>query len=310
MAAKKAAAPKNKNWKPDPVLEALKKATAATGFPGDDAAAPKAIVIGPIAEKQEERRADTIKETELEATTTKKDKQDREEKTDKNDKTNKKDKKRKKGKANAETPAAGAEAEPDSEAEREKRKREKREKREARDRTERRRLEREERDKAIELASRAADRAMAVDGEEAAPPAPGAAADGAGTGDDDEDNEDEAMDGSADAEAEAEAGPSTINETRVRSPSPPPLQAFPLPRSAPAPDAAVLARQGLPAGLEDAVFIDQDLRVKVDELEIPKTFGKDSALSERMKGRLKDIGIDDFFAGALTMTCVLFVRII
>ncbi|AFR98027.1 ATP-dependent RNA helicase DDX51/DBP6 [Cryptococcus neoformans C23] len=78
-----------------------------------------------------------------------------------------------------------------------------------------------------------------------------------------------------------------------RSPSPPPLVAFPLPRSAPAPDASVLARQGLPKGLEDATFIDQSLRVDIEELRVE---GQDEALSVNMRRRLNEIGVEDFFA--------------
>ena len=81
-----------------------------------------------------------------------------------------------------------------------------------------------------------------------------------------------------------------------RSPTPPPLVAFPLPRLAPAPDASVLARQGLPKGLEDATFIDQSLRVEVEGLSVE---GRDEALSVNMRRRLNEIGIEDFFAGML-----------
>lgn len=79
-----------------------------------------------------------------------------------------------------------------------------------------------------------------------------------------------------------------LPERRSRSPSPPPLQPFPLPRMAPAPNAAVLSRQGMPTGLEDAEFIDQSLRMKVTDLPTP--------LSERVQARLADVGVEDFFA--------------
>lgn len=82
----------------------------------------------------------------------------------------------------------------------------------------------------------------------------------------------------------------------VRSPTPPPLVPFPLPQSAPAPDTSVLARQGLPKGLEDATFIDQSLRIEIEGLQVE---GQDQVLSVNMRRRLKDIGVEDFFAGRL-----------
>ncbi|ODN99600.1 ATP-dependent RNA helicase DDX51/DBP6 [Cryptococcus wingfieldii CBS 7118] len=80
--------------------------------------------------------------------------------------------------------------------------------------------------------------------------------------------------------------------SRKKSASPP-LEAFPLPRSAPAPDSQILARQGLPKGLEDATFVEQSLSVGVGELVVE---GKQEALSENMKKRLKETGVKDFFA--------------
>jgi ATP-dependent RNA helicase DDX51/DBP6 len=82
------------------------------------------------------------------------------------------------------------------------------------------------------------------------------------------------------------------------SPSPPPLQAFPLPRAAPAPDPEILSRQGLPAGLESAEFIDQDLRLKLDDLVVQGAQGvSEQGVGERMRKRLDTIGVEDFFAG-------------
>lgn len=72
-----------------------------------------------------------------------------------------------------------------------------------------------------------------------------------------------------------------------RMSSPPALEPFPLPRLAPAPDAAVLLRQGMPTGLQDATFVDQDTRHGLDAL---------SGLSERTQKRLAEIGVEELFA--------------
>lgn len=79
--------------------------------------------------------------------------------------------------------------------------------------------------------------------------------------------------------------------------SPPPLEAFPLPRPAPAPDPRVLAQQGLPVGLTDATFVDQDLLVAVSELEWTRQGMKEKGMSERMAKRLSEIEVENFFAG-------------
>ena len=89
------------------------------------------------------------------------------------------------------------------------------------------------------------------------------------------------------------------DDSRPKRPSPPPLEAFPLPRPAPAPDPKILARQGLPLGLSDAVFIDQDLRIPVSELLITRRGTVEKGVGERMGKRLAEIGVEDFFAGSL-----------
>ena len=86
------------------------------------------------------------------------------------------------------------------------------------------------------------------------------------------------------------------DDLRSLSGSPPPLEAFPLPISAPAPDAGLLSRQGLPTGLTDATFIPQDLRLSVDSLKITKAGRVIPGLSDRMKARLSELGITEFFA--------------
>lgn len=80
----------------------------------------------------------------------------------------------------------------------------------------------------------------------------------------------------------------------ARSPTPPMLEAFPLPTSAPTPAASVLSRQGLPAGLEDATFVDQDSRIPLDSLKDED--GKEY-LNHEMKKRLAGMGVKEFFAG-------------
>jgi ATP-dependent RNA helicase DDX51/DBP6 len=80
-----------------------------------------------------------------------------------------------------------------------------------------------------------------------------------------------------------------------RSPSPPYLEPFPLPMPVAAPNPEILSRQGLPAGLEDAEFVDQELKVSVDQIGAKSAKG----VSERMRKRLKEIGVEDFFAGTL-----------
>lgn len=93
-------------------------------------------------------------------------------------------------------------------------------------------------------------------------------------------------------------GDETASDDSLRSlsGSPPPLEAFPLPTSAPAPDPSLLSRQGLPTGLNDATFIPQDLRLSVDSLEVTKAGRTIPALSDRMKARLSELGISEFFA--------------
>lgn len=89
------------------------------------------------------------------------------------------------------------------------------------------------------------------------------------------------------------------------SPSSPPLEAFPVLRPAPAPDPRILARQGLPVGLTDATFVDQDMRIRIDQLEHTYQGVTKKGVSERMVKRLSEIGVEDFFAGLSRCTCVL-----
>ncbi|KAK8850659.1 hypothetical protein IAR55_004579 [Kwoniella newhampshirensis] len=157
----------------------------------------------------------------------------------------------------------------------EKRKKEKREKRARREeRRERRRAERENLARA-----------------EAEPPTNGDAGSDAAADDDVEAMDEDDKDGD-DSASTADEGPLKTAES-----SPPPLQAFPLPRAAPPPDAAVLARQGLPKGLEDATFVDQSLRIAIDELKVRVSGNKEKqGLSERIRKRLREIEVEEFFA--------------
>ena len=75
-----------------------------------------------------------------------------------------------------------------------------------------------------------------------------------------------------------------------------PLQAFPFLQSPEPPDENLLAKQGLPSGLQDAVFVDQNLRTPVADFAFEKD-DSERRLSALLLGRLKDLGIHEFFAG-------------
>ncbi|ORY28038.1 P-loop containing nucleoside triphosphate hydrolase protein [Naematelia encephala] len=166
--------------------------------------------------------------------------------------------------------------EEDSEAERARRKLEKRKKREERDRTAKRERKAAERAKKEKQAKAEAPPLLGPESGDVER-IPDATADRLeDIAESAEENEDEAGSESED-----------LIPPRPQSPPPPTLEAFPLPTSAPAPDPKILSRQGLPAGLEDAEFIDQDLRLAVDQLQ---------GLSDDMKSKLKKLGIEEFFA--------------
>lgn len=112
--------------------------------------------------------------------------------------------------------------------------------------------------------------------------------------DSDEDDEPDLDD--TDLDSIGDGDETASDDLRSLSGSPPPLEAFPLPTSAPAPDPSLLSRQGLPTGLNDATFIPQDLRLSVDSLTVTKAGRTIPALSDRMKARLTELGIKDFFA--------------
>lgn len=119
-----------------------------------------------------------------------------------------------------------------------------------------------------------------------------------GGDEDEEEGEEMRVDNEDDEEAEdAEADDAEVPDLPDRL-SPPPLEPFPLPRMAPAPDAAVLSRQGMPTGLQDATFIDQDLRMGLDTLsaDLKAATPSGPGLSERTQKRLAEIGVEDLFA--------------
>nr|ODN95988.1 ATP-dependent RNA helicase DDX51/DBP6 [Cryptococcus depauperatus CBS 7855] len=190
LKAKKAAAPKNKKWKPDPVIEAFKQ--AALSQPANQTKnkirldTPEAKAEVEVSEQLESKIEDDIDE-------------------------------------------------------KEKRLKEKREKRERKERKEERRAKRE--------ARRAADTVIQGSVPDAVNPL------------------------SQDININSNSG-SEGHEVEPKIPqtpaSPPPLKAFPLPHAAPLPPASVLAKQGLPRGLEDATFIDQSLSVSVDDFEMER----------------------------------------
>lgn len=111
--------------------------------------------------------------------------------------------------------------------------------------------------------------------------------------DDDNDNED---DGSLNGDLDSDMDSIDDSIARSLSGSPPPLEAFPLPTSAPAPDPSILSRQGLPAGITDATFIPQDLKLAIDDLRVNRLGKVEPGLSEHMKARLAELDITEFFA--------------
>ncbi|WRT70839.1 uncharacterized protein IL334_007838 [Kwoniella shivajii] len=239
--AKKAAAPKNssnnqKEWKVDPVLEALKRSTVSSS-------ANKVKNDTEDLGKEEDKYEDKVK----------------------------KDVQNENGDVSEEVKVKN---------EKEKRKLEKREKREQRERKEIRKAQREK-------AALESNKSITNEGESIQ-----------------QNDEIEMMDQEQPLELndddDNDDNDSKIDEDNQisRSESPPPLERFPLPTSAPAPAPEVLARQGLPTGLEDAEFIDQSLRISLDDLKTIPRKGQEQGeqISDRMKLRLKESGVQDFFA--------------
>lgn len=90
-----------------------------------------------------------------------------------------------------------------------------------------------------------------------------------------------------------------------RSPSPlvpdGALPAFPTPRGPAAPNPLLLSAQGLPEALKSAALIDEAFRIPVRDLRVKSRKGKEKeiqhGLDEGLLGRLKEAGVDEFFAG-------------
>lgn len=183
--------------------------------------------------------------------------------------------------------ANGEDEDLDEEAERAQRKLQKKEKRALRDHEEKRKRKEEKR-RLREAELRAKEKGKA---REEATKEDGPAADEA-------DAEDVDMESPADvANGDGDEVPTPDEPTTERLDSPPLLEAFPLPTSAPAPDPKLLSRQGLPAGLEHAQLVDQNLRIPIDDVESIVGGQTQKGVGERMAARLKEAGVTEFFAG-------------
>lgn len=85
------------------------------------------------------------------------------------------------------------------------------------------------------------------------------------------------------------------------------IPTFPLPTGPAKPSSKMLSMQGLPAALKDAERVSQDLRVSIDNMQIQQRRRKQDSkaddekdrLSTRIRKRLQDTGIEEFFAGRL-----------
>jgi ATP-dependent RNA helicase DDX51/DBP6 len=93
---------------------------------------------------------------------------------------------------------------------------------------------------------------------------------------------------------ESEAAQSHIDQLKRRSPTPPvSLSVFPLPTVPDAPSKSTLALQGLDKGILEAEYVDPATTLTLFEDNNADKLG----LSEKMKRRLKDLGISELFAG-------------
>lgn len=85
------------------------------------------------------------------------------------------------------------------------------------------------------------------------------------------------------------------------------IPTFPLPSGPAKPSSMMLSMQGLPAALKDAERVSQELRVSIDDMHIQarrrsqtsKSDEEKDRLSTRIRKRLQDTGIEEFFAGKL-----------
>lgn len=101
------------------------------------------------------------------------------------------------------------------------------------------------------------------------------------------------------------APPSSTPHPHSPTPPLPSLPVFPLPVAPDAPSKATLALQGLDKALLTAELIDPTLSVPLDSID--KHVGRSACqnvqpvLSEKMKKRLRELGIVELFAGALML---------
>ena len=121
-------------------------------------------------------------------------------------------------------------------------------------------------------------------------------------GDDGVEEESEDEEGSeVEDNVEGENEQPTTNDKVDDKASPPPLMAFPLPTPAAAPDPKLLSRQGLPENLANATLIDQNMRVGLEDMKALYPNGE-QGIDEKTITHLKEMGINDFFAGEVPRT--------
>lgn len=85
------------------------------------------------------------------------------------------------------------------------------------------------------------------------------------------------------------------------------MPTFPLPSGPAKASSKQLSMQGLPAALKDAERVSQELRISIDDLHVQSRRknpeeGEDSEqnrLASRIRKRLRDTGVEEFFAGEL-----------
>jgi ATP-dependent RNA helicase DDX51/DBP6 len=122
---------------------------------------------------------------------------------------------------------------------------------------------------------------------------------------DDEEEEDGSSSSSSGSESDAESSSSTSSNQSKTSINPDGIPSFPLPQAPAKPSQTLLSRQGLPSALRDAVLVQEDDKVKLDQIKLlsrrkRRAGDPDAAegerLGDRIKERLRHLGIEDFFA--------------
>lgn len=119
----------------------------------------------------------------------------------------------------------------------------------------------------------------------------------------DSDQGSEASSDSSTSDAESDAGSSSsssaASEGSKTSINPDGIPSFPLPQAPAKPSQTLLSRQGLPSALRDAVLISEDDKVKIDDIQLVtrrKRSAEGEQLGDRIKERLRHLGIEEFFA--------------